>query len=403
MNAHASLVIVILEPAEDPQADKLAMALGYPEAAIFTHVDEAVAYLAGSAQPPSYLLVDIGANTGQTLPALDRLAEHCDPSIHVIVIGDVNDVHFYRELKQRGILEYFPRPFSATDIREAFLHAGSHVQVATGTKKGAVISFISAASGDGASTLALNTAWSLANDHKLSTVIVDMDYQFGMIAKNLDLQSPFGIRELFEHPDRGVDGTMLSRMLSAYGDKLKIIAAPSELRTMPSLRADLIRELLHTLQTQFQCVILDIPHVWTGWTSAALMHSSKICMVGQLWLRSVTHSARFLRAWSEIGIDEKRVSLIINRSGSKFKEAVTAQDYERVCNKKVDFYIGNDIKAMMTAENLAKTILETSKSPITKQIRDLANSLVPLYDSTLSVETESSGGGGLLQRIKGKR
>jgi Flp pilus assembly CpaE family ATPase len=98
-------------------------------------------------------------------------------------------------------------------------------------------------------------------------------------------------------------------------------------------------------------------------------------IVAQLWLRSVTHTARLLGVWRDIGIVEDRIFSVINRSGAKFKEAVSAKDYENVCRKKIDYYISNDIKAIVAAENEGKTIPEIGNSPLTKQFRDLAGVL----------------------------
>ncbi len=72
---------------------------------------------------------------------------------------------------------------------------------------------MSAASGDGASTAALNTAFCLSQLFNGSTVLVDMDYQFGMVAKHIDLQNQYGIRDLFDHPERGIDATLIKRMV----------------------------------------------------------------------------------------------------------------------------------------------------------------------------------------------
>ncbi|MBN8531354.1 MAG: AAA family ATPase [Alphaproteobacteria bacterium] len=371
MSQPSPVMAVIADVAEKDFVNQVANALGYEAADVVIGTPmSAAGYLQTLSRTPQYILIDIGNRSYDVLPELDVMAENCEADTRVVVIGVTNDVTFYRDLRQRGIIEYFIKPAKINEIRTALMYEGATQASKTSSK---VISFMSAASGDGSSTVALNTAYCLAEEFKKPTVMIDMDFQFGMVARNLDLSTPFGIKELFEHPDRAIDSTLVERMLADYGDNLKIIAAPNDLRLMPSIRPETIRDLLVTLQQRFEYVVIDLPHLWSTWIAAALSDSSHIVMVAQLWLRSVTHSARLLGAWRDIGIRDENVTVVVNRSGAKFKEGITSKDYERVCNKKVDFYFGNDIKTIVSAENQGKTIQEVGSSMLARQFREFAS------------------------------
>ena len=135
-----------------------------------------------------------------------------------------------------------------------------------------------------------------------------------------------------------------------------------------------------TLQEKFDFIIIDLPHVWLPWIAAALNNSHHAVMVAQLWLRSATHASRLLGVMREIGISDDALSLVINRSGAKFKEAVGSKDFERVCNKAINFYLSNDIKSVVAAENQGKTIIEIGNSPLERQFRDMAQGLLGLQE-----------------------
>ncbi len=364
---------IVPQGADQDFLNQTAKALGYGFADIVIGSPQnAVAAFASRTTMPRYILIDIGDKGHEILPEIDALAEHCEAGTNVIVIGKINDISFYRELRARGVLEYFAGTVTPAELQKAFM-AGT---VADADKGGKVITFMSAASGDGASTLALNTAYALATEYNKSVVLVDMDYQFGMIAKNLDLTASFGIKELFEHPDRGIDATLVKRMLVNYGNsKLHIISAPNELRTIPELNADTIRELILTLKNEYDVVVIDLPHIWNPWIATILSLATRVTLVAQLWLRSVTHSARLLTAWRNSGVANNRISLVINRSGAKFKEAISARDFERVCALSIKSYFTNDIRATISAENQGKTILEGGSSALSKQIVEFAGQL----------------------------
>jgi pilus assembly protein CpaE len=362
-------------------AHQLARAMGYPQAELMVGTPASAAtQLASSNRTPHYMLIEIGSRGQDILPEIDQLAEHCTADTRVVVFGQTNDIQLYRALVQRGVQEYFIQQPEVQAAREAMLTQSG----GGGAKRGKVFSFMSAASGDGASTLAVNTAYALARFLGKSTVLVDMDFQFGMIARNLDLTTTFGIKELFEHTDRAIDNTLLNRMLVRYDDVLDVVAAPTDLRLWPDVPPDVIRQLIDTLTQKFDYVVIDLPHIWSSWLATALTCSDKSVLTAQLWLRSVTHTARLLGAWQDVGVTGDQVVTVINRSGAKFKEAVTARDYESVCRRRIDCFITNDIKTIVTAENEGKTVLETGNSLLAKQLRDMAEFLAGVQPSIKS-------------------
>jgi pilus assembly protein CpaE len=323
--------------------------------------------------PPRYLLIDIGERSEDILPEIDNIAEYCEPGTKVVVIGSINDVNFYRELKDRGVAEYFTRNARPEDIRNVLFKETLTTTKSKNNKNGDVVSFMSAASGDGSSTVALNTAYSLATDYEKSVVLVDMDYQFGMIAKNLDLATPFGIKELFDNPDRGIDATLIERMIVPYRDSnLKIIAAPNQLNYIPAVHNDLIFTLINTLKSEYDIVIIDLPHLWNPLVSNVLLQSKHTVMVAQLWLRSITHASRLINGWRSVGVKNTQISMVANRTGAKFKEAVTASDFERVCSIAFSCQLVNDTKSIMAAENNGKTLLEGTACDLSRQFRKFA-------------------------------
>ncbi len=376
---------------------ELATSLGYPDA----HTVEggfaaAAEALAQRPSPPDYIILDIDGHGEEILAELDHFAQHCEPTVRVVALGTINDINFYRELKARGVLEYLPHPVSASAVRAVLLQSATHYTAQTASSGACtVISFMSAASADGATTLALNTAYALAEEYNQPVVLIDMDYQFGLISKSLDLAAPFGIRELFDYPERGLDNVLINKMLVKYKDKLSIIAAPNELRLQPKIRPEIIRELISVLRTQFRFIVVDVPHVWTDWNAAMLSYSDHVVMVAQLWLRSLTHATRLLSAWQSVGIAQGDVSLVVNRSGAKFKEGVTVKDFERICRHPINGFINNDVKTVTQAENHAQTIMESAAGGLLpQQIRQLARDLGVRFQAGTSVEAARPFSGG---------
>ena len=67
---------------------------------------------------PNLLIVETRLQGKAALDEIDRLAEVCDPSSKVIIIGRVNDVELYRELMRRGVSEYLVAPLNPLHLIE---------------------------------------------------------------------------------------------------------------------------------------------------------------------------------------------------------------------------------------------------------------------------------------------
>ena len=96
--------------------------------------------------------------------------------------------------------------------------------ISSGEKR--VLTFLSAASGDGASTAALNTAYALSQLYNGSTVLVDMDYQYGMVAKHIALAKPADEDELLAQKYVDDESKTITDLVSdatvAIGEKISI-------------------------------------------------------------------------------------------------------------------------------------------------------------------------------------
>jgi pilus assembly protein CpaE len=393
-----SLLIVLSQSEREPWAQELITAAQPDNPLILvSSLQDAATHIAQHGFSPSHVVFDIGQRGTDVLPEIDALAQQCEPGTRVMAIGDTNDIRLYRDVIARGVIDYIPMPASIDAVVKALTSVAMPSTASTGKGEKRVIVFMSAASGDGASTVALNTAFAISQLANGRTVLVDMDYQFGMIAKNLALQNQYGIRDLFDHPERGVDTTLLNRMVASY-QKLHVITAPSELRYLPAVNATVIHDLIDALKENYDTIIIDLPHVWLPWVATAAQQSTHLVLVAQLWLKSVSHAARMMRAFRDIGVTAERVTAVINRSGAKFKEAIDAKDFERVCGTSIRHRISNDIKTIVAAEAAATTIMELQPTALSGDIQKLARTMMGMSAEASATPEKRTG---LFSKLKG--
>src|SRR3990167_8916572 len=148
---------------------------------------------------PSLVIVESLDPAPELLAQLDRLAEVCDPGTKVMTIGSANDIALYRELMRRGVSEYLVPPLSPLQIIRSItnLYADPAAPFV-----GRQIAVVGARGGVGASTIAHNLAWCLAERMQAGTVLADFDLPFGTAGLNFNQDPLQGIADALGQPDR---------------------------------------------------------------------------------------------------------------------------------------------------------------------------------------------------------
>ena len=186
-----------------------------------------------SSPTPNVIILETDGR-GDILGGLDHLATVCDSGTRVIVVGNLNDVHLYRELIKRGVSEYLIAPLTPLDVVRSIcgLYTAPEAKAV-----GRVIAVVGAKGGVGASTISHNVAWAIARDLALDSVVADLDLAFGTAGLDYNQDPPQGIAEAVFAPDR-VDTAFVDRLLSKCTDHLSLLAAPATLDRVYDFGAD---------------------------------------------------------------------------------------------------------------------------------------------------------------------
>ena len=227
-----------------------------------------------TAPTPNVIILETEGRT-DILTGLDQLATVCDAGTRVIVIGRVNDVTLYRELVRRGVSDYVLAPVNALDVVRSICGLFSAPEAKA---VGRVIAIVGAKGGVGASTIAHNVAWAIARDLALDSVVADLDLAFGTAGLDYNQDPAQGIADAVFSPDR-VDTAFIDRLLSKCTDHLSLLAAPATLDRVYDFGADAFDAIFDTLRTTMPCIVLDVPHQWSGWTKRALVSADDILIV----------------------------------------------------------------------------------------------------------------------------
>ncbi len=287
----------------------------------------AIQYLSAERSPET-IIVDI---SGSDMPAsqVHNLAELCEPGVTVIAIGDRNDVGLYRDLVQAGVSEYIVKPVTVQLLAKAL---SSTPTVAEGSpiswKLGKMVAVVGARGGVGATTLAMNLAWYLANRQNRRVLLLDLDLQNGDCALALNLKPTPGLREALVNPVR-IDSVFIERTVAILGDRLFVLSAEEPLRADAEFTAEAVETLVAVLRTQFHYIIADVPRIPAAPYRQALDIADVRVIVADQTLRSVRDTVRLRDVLGERDPASSDF-LVVNRSGEGGCQAVTLEEMAKV-------------------------------------------------------------------------
>src|SRR5262249_51137302 len=83
-----------------------------------------------------------------------------------------------------------------------------------------------------------------------------------------------GIAEAVFSPDR-VNPGFIERLLSKCADHLSLLAAPATLDRIYGFSPEAFDGIFDAPRATVPCIVLDVPHQWSGWTRRALAGADK--------------------------------------------------------------------------------------------------------------------------------
>ncbi|WP_027169280.1 CpaE family protein [Mesorhizobium sp. WSM3224] len=325
-----------------------------------------------SAPTPNLILLESRSEPKQLLEQLAQLSEYCDPSSKVVVIGHYNDVGLYRELIRSGISEYVIAPVSMTDI----VSVVSSIFVDPESEPiGRSIAFIGAKGGVGSSTIAHNVAWAMSSLFKSEVVIADLDLAFGTANINFDQDPAQGIAEAVFSPER-VDEVYLDRLLAQCAEHLSLLAAPSTLERVYDFDAEAFSQIIETAQRSAPLLVLDMPHVWTGWTKSTLIKADEIVITATPELANLRNTKNMVDMLKRLRPNDPPPKLIINQAGVPKRPEIAASDFAEPLGITPMAVINFEPLLFGNAANNGRMLSEMdAKSPIVTTINEIAHVL----------------------------
>ncbi|MEM6414585.1 MAG: pilus assembly protein CpaE [Pseudomonadota bacterium] len=315
-----------------------------------------------TASTPNLIILEAAGRGEELLEKLSGLAEVCDPSTKVIIVGRVNDIALYRALIREGISDYVVNPKTPLQIIKSI--ASLYVDPSA-PPIGKTLAFVGARGGVGSSTIAHNVAWCAAELLESDTVILDLDLPFGTASLDFEQDPTSGLLEALASPER-LDDVLLDRLLQKHTDRLSLFTAPNLLDRDYDLDDQAFETVVDVVRGAAPTIVIDVPHLWTNWSKRILQTADEIVITTTPDLAAFRNTKNLIDVISSARPNDSEPTLIVNQFDAKTSSVQPDQYTEHVGLEPSEVF-GWEPQLFHTAATNAAPIIEVGEKTKTAQ------------------------------------
>ncbi|WP_297771362.1 AAA family ATPase [uncultured Roseovarius sp.] len=319
--------------------------------------------------------------------------------IKVILIAEDVSPAVLHQLLRHGADEFVPYPLPEGELQAAIdrlRNAPAPVQLATSstpaalekpTEGDAVILGVQGLSGGtGATTLAVNLAWELANVEKTNpprVCLLDFSLQFGSVSTYLDLPRREVVFEMWSDTEV-LDDDIFRQALVSFDDKLWVLTAPSDILPLDMITSEDVNKVLALARKHFDYVIVDMPGTLVQWTESVLNAAHIYFATLELDMRSAQNTLRVKRALLSEDLPVEKLRYCLNRA-PKFTDLSGKSRVRRLAESleiNIELQLPDGGRAVCQSSDHGLPLASSAaKNPLRREIAKLARSLHDLGKS----------------------
>jgi pilus assembly protein CpaE len=326
---------------------------------------------------PDVLLVGPHAPTAEVLTLASRLDVQ-SPGIAVVLMAEPSP-ETWQAAMRAGIRDLLPPTADAAEIRAAVERAS---QAAASRRRvlrpvseterytGRVITIASPKGGVGKTTVSTNLAIGLTAAAPQSTVLVDLDVQFGDCASALGLVPEYTLPDAVRGP-ASEDTMVLKTFLTQHPSGLYAVCGAESQAAGDTVTGEDVTRLLASLAREFRYVVVDTAPGLSEQTLAALDRATDVVMLTSMDVPGVRGLRKELDVLRELCMIPAGRHVVMNFADPK--GGLSVRDVETTIGAGVDVVLPRS-KAVPASTNQGVPIIQSSRrDPMAKELRRLVS------------------------------
>jgi pilus assembly protein CpaE len=241
------------------------------------------------------------------------------------------------------------------------------------SRKGRIISVVSAKGGVGKSVVAANLAVALRSQTGTEVAIIDGDLQFGDVPVMMRLVPQYTIVDAVEAGER-LDAQMLRSLLTRHElSGVLTLAAPSDPRHADHIKGEDVVRIAKAMADACDYVVIDTPPQLNDISLSVMEVSDEVVLVTSADIANVKNVKIALEVLGLLGIGEHKAHLVMNRAGSKAKLDLPA--VERTLRTRVSCHVPSSVVVPESVNRGVPVVLHAPKSSVARAFEDLAQEM----------------------------
>jgi pilus assembly protein CpaE len=261
-------------------------------------------------EQPDLMLVDGMCCDVAELAQVEYVTAH-HPSLAVILLCSTHTPEFLINSMRAGVREVLPSPVTAPSLEAAVARVATKLAGVAPRQTGKVLAFLPCKGGAGATFLATNLGWQLAETR--SVLLIDLNLQFGDALSFVhDGKAPSTLADVAKDISR-LDASLLAASTVKVAPNYSILSAPEDLAHAMEVKPEHVDAILSLAVKQYDFVILDVPRSLDTIAIKALDRAWRVFPVLQSGLPEIRNAAKLLDAFKSLGYPSDKIELIVNR------------------------------------------------------------------------------------------
>ena len=321
---------------------------------------------------PDLLIINGTLAESGGLDSLERLGQR-HPETAFIVITENQSTEFLLQAMRAGVREVLPSAVSEEQFHAALARVKRRSNAVS--TDGKVFAFLPCKGGVGATFLAANLGYALAEGGTRKVALLDFNVQFGDAALFVSEQRPTTDLATTCREIHRLDASLLAASMISVLPNYAVLAAPEDPAHAIDVKAQHVEVILKLARRQYDVVVIDLGRSLDAVSVQGLDMADTVFPVLELNLPAIHDAKRLLGVLRSLGYAQSKIKPVLNRHdrGSE----LTLADVEKTLGARIFRRFPSSVRAVQSVNQGVPIAKLARNDPMSRSLVSFADALVP--------------------------